>query len=151
LKLKWADLDLNSGVITVQAFNTKTMRERQVVMTARLKHGLERLWEVSPKDPRELVFGIKDNVKNGFNTIRTKAGLSDLRFHDLRHTAATRLVGAHLPLMEVGRILGHTQANTTYRYVNANTETAKRAAAALDAFHNECFLDDQAELTGLVN
>jgi hypothetical protein len=32
---------------------------------------------------------------------------------------------------------GHTQANTTYRYVNANVETAKRAAAALDAFNTE--------------
>jgi hypothetical protein len=38
---------------------------------------------------------------------------------------------------EVGRVLGHSQANTTYRYVNANVETAKRAAAALDAFNAE--------------
>ena len=52
-----------------------------------------------------------------------------------RHTAATRLVAAHLPLPEVGRVLGHTQANTTYRYVNANIETTRRAAAALDAFN----------------
>jgi hypothetical protein len=45
--------------------------------------------------------------------------------------------GANIPLSEVGRVLGHTQANTTYRYVNANLETAKRAAAALDAFNAE--------------
>jgi integrase len=63
--------------------------------------------------------------------------LNDLRFHDLRHTAATRLVGAHIPLSEVGRVLGHTQANTTFHYVNANAETAKRAAAALNAFNAE--------------
>jgi len=47
------------------------------------------------------------------------------------------LVAAHLPLPEVGRVLGHTQANTTYRYVNANIETNRRAAAALDAFNSE--------------
>jgi hypothetical protein len=47
------------------------------------------------------------------------------------------LVAAHLPLPEVGRVLGHTQANTTYRYVNANIETTRRAAAALDAFNLE--------------
>jgi hypothetical protein len=41
------------------------------------------------------------------------------------------------PLSEVGRVLGHTQTNTTYLYVNANVETAKRAAAALDAFNAE--------------
>ena len=34
-------------------------------------------------------------------------------------------------------VLGHSQANTTYRYVNANVETAKRAPAALDAFNAE--------------
>jgi integrase len=61
--------------------------------------------------------------------------LPDVRFHDLRHTHATRLVGAHIPLSEVGRVLGHTQPNTTYRYVNANVETAKRASAALDALY----------------
>ncbi len=83
------------------------------------------------------VFGIYDNVKRSYTAARKAAGLLDVRFHDLRHTAATRLVGAHIPLSEVGRVLGHTQANTTYRYVNANAETAKRAAAALDAFNCE--------------
>jgi hypothetical protein len=43
----------------------------------------------------------------------------------------------HIPLSEVGRVLGHTQANTTYRYVNANIESARRAAAALDMFNAE--------------
>jgi len=52
-------------------------------------------------------------------------------------TAATRVVDSHVPHLEVGRVLGHTQANTTYRYVNANVETAKRAAAALDMFNAE--------------
>src|SRR6185503_9960511 len=66
---------------------------------------------------------------------RAAAGLPDIGFHDLRHTAATRLVAAHLPLPEVGRVLGHTQANTTYRYVNANIETTRRAATALDSFN----------------
>ena len=32
-------------------------------------------------------------------------------------------------------MLGHTQANTTYRHINANIETTRRAAAALDAFN----------------
>jgi integrase len=119
----------------VAAFNTKTMRERTVSMTTRLTLELERLWRQSPKRPHDLVFGIHDNVKQSFANVRHAAGLDDLRFHDRRHTAATRLVGAHIPLSEVGRVLGHTQANTTYRYVNANVETARRAAAALDAFH----------------
>lgn len=88
-------------------------------------------------------------MKRSFGAARSDAGLKDLRFHDLRHTAATRLVGAHIPLSEVGRVLGHTQANTTYRYVNANVETAKRAAAALDAFNAEAAL--QPEPVEMVN
>ncbi len=81
------------------------------------------------------MFGFTNNVKRSFTSARTAAGLPDIRFHDLRHTAATRLVAAHLPLPEVGRVLGHMQANTTYRYVNANIETTRRAAAALDEFN----------------
>jgi integrase len=137
LSLCWRDVDLANRVITVAAFNTKTMRARTISVTARLAKELERLYEQSPKHRDGLVFGIRDDVKHSFDTVRRAAGLSDLRFHDLRHTAATRLVGLHIPLSEVGRALGHTQANTTYRYVNANIETARRASAALDAFNAE--------------
>jgi integrase len=133
--LKWSDVDFEERVLTIRAFNTKTMQERQVSLTTRLMIELERIWEESPKIKDLLVFGFTDNVKKSWTSVRTKAGLPDVRFHDLRHTAATCLVAAHLPLPEVGRVLGHTQANTTYRYVNANIETTRRAAALLDAFN----------------
>ncbi|HYX30679.1 MAG TPA: site-specific integrase [Pyrinomonadaceae bacterium] len=135
LGLKWSDVDFEERVLTIRAFNTKTMQERQVSLTTRLMIELEKVWEESPKNRDFLVFGFTDNVKKSWTSVRTKAGLPDVRFHDLRHTAATRLVAAHLPLPEVGRVLGHTQANTTYRYVNANIETTRRAAALLDAFN----------------
>lgn len=137
LSLKWGDVDFEERVLTIRAFNTKTMKERQVSLTTRLALELEQLWDASPKIRDGLVFGFTNNVKRSFTSARTAAGLPDIRFHDLRHTAATRLVAAHLPLPEVGRVLGHTQANTTYRYVNANIETTRRAAAALDAFNSE--------------
>lgn len=137
LKLKWSDIDFENRLIIVQGLNTKTLRERQLAMTDRLTIELMKLFEQSSKDADSLVFGIKNNVKNSFNSVRKIAGLQDVRFHDLRHTHATRLVSAHIPLSEVGRVLGHTQANTTYRYVNANVETARRAAAALNEFNSE--------------
>jgi integrase len=140
-KLRWSDIDLVNRIITVRAFNTKMMRERQVAMTERMARQLELIYELSTKEPDTLCFGISDNVKKSFSSVRKEAGLSDVRFHDLRHTHATRLVSAHIPLSEVGRVLGHTQINTTYRYVNANAETARRAAAVLDSFNefvNEC-------------
>jgi integrase len=134
-KLRWSDIDFTHRIITVRAFNTKTMRERQVAITERLICELEALYELSTKQPDALCFGIYNSVKKSFNSARKSAGLPDVRFHDLRHTHATRLVTAHMPLSEVGRMLGHTQANTTYRYVNANVETAKRAAAVLNEFN----------------
>ncbi|MDQ3919584.1 MAG: site-specific integrase [Acidobacteriota bacterium] len=137
LKLRWRDVDLENGVIAIAAFNTKTMRERTVQTTIRLRLELEALHGRSAKDPDALVFGVGDNVKHGFAGARRAAGLDDVRFHDLRHTAATRLRRSHMHISEVGRVLGHTQANTTYRYVNADAETARRAAEALDAFHAE--------------
>jgi integrase len=147
--LRWRDVDIENGLVNIQAFHTKTMKERQVAMTTRLALELEQLKARAPDNPNGLVFGINDNVKRSFGAARSDAGLQDLRFHDLRHTAATRLVGAHVPLSEVGRVLGHTQANTTYRYVNANIETAKRTAAALDAFNAEETL--QPERVEMVN
>jgi integrase len=136
LKLKWDDVDFEGKLVHVRAFNTKTMKERWLAMTSRVNRDLSVLYERSPKNLDDLVFGIRDNVKKAFMSARKAAGLNDLRFHDLRHTAATRLVQGHIPLSEVGRVLGHTQANTTYRYVNANVDTARRAAAVLDMLHN---------------
>lgn len=115
----------------------------------RLARELEAVAAQAPKRPDDLVFGIADNVKRSFDAVRRAAGIDDVRFHNLRHTAATRLVSAHIPLSEVGRVLGHTQANTTYRYVNANIDTARRAAAALDAFN--AVGTAQAEASEMVN
>lgn len=148
LKLRWRDVDFENRAITVQAFNTKTMRERQLSMTTRLAIELEKLYEQSPKRAEGLVFGIHDNVKRSFGSVRRAAGLEDVRFHDLRHTAATRLVGACIELPDVGRVLGHTQPATTYRYTNANLETARRASTALDAFNEGGKAD---ELTEMIN
>lgn len=147
--LRWRDVDLKKGDILVAAFNTKTMRARRISVTMRLARELETLAAKAPKRLNDRVFGISDNVKRSFDAVRRAAGIEDLRFHDLRHTAATRLVGAHIPLSEVGRVLGHTQANTTYRYVNANVETAKRAAAALDAFNSDGA--EEIEASNMVN
>jgi integrase len=131
-KLTWGDIDFKERLITIRAFNTKTMRERQVAITQRLIKVLKPMHKASNRNPEELVFKIKTSVKTAFNKAKKDAGVPDLRFHDLRHTHATKLVSKHLPLSEVGRMLGHTQANTTYRYVNPTVETARRAVAILD-------------------
>jgi len=134
LKLRWRDVDIENRLVTVQAFNTKTMKLRQVSITSRFGLALEALRSTSTSDENGLVFGITDTFKTAFNGAVKASNLNGLRFHDLRHCAASRLVQGQMPLQLVGRLLGHTQPCTTYRYVNANTETLAQAAAILDAF-----------------
>lgn len=148
LKLIEADLDFDSRLITVRAFNTKTLSERTVGMTERLARELMDTVERLPAGTDVPLFGVTCDFKKAFYSARKEAGITDFRFHDLRHTHATRLVGAHMPLAEVGRALGHTQANTTFRYVNANFETARRVAALLDEFNAN---KEPLELLSVIN
>jgi integrase len=135
-KLKWSDIDFENRLMNIQALNTKTLRERQIALSSRLIRELQTLKESSDGNPDSLVFGITTSSKKGFARVREAAGMPDLRFHDLRHTHATRLVSKNLPLAEVGRTLGHTQINTTYRYVNPNIQTARKVAEIMDELND---------------
>lgn len=130
LSLRWKDVDLASRRINIQAMNTKTLRARSVPITGRLFAELEAL---PRRDPSTRVFGITDTVKRSWATAKGIAGISDLKFHDLRHTCATRLVQGGLPIAEVSRILGHTSIVTTFRYANVDDTTLDRALRILES------------------
>lgn len=55
------------------------------------------------------------------------AGIADVRFHDLRHTAATRVLGASGNIKVVQRLLGHAHIETTARYLRANVDDVREA------------------------
>jgi integrase len=136
-KLTWQFVDFENSFITFQALNTKTLKTRQVALTQRLYNELQSLWQKSDKKPDSLVFGLINNVRKSFASACKDAGInhggiSGLTLHCLRHTAATRLVNGQLPLQLVGRILGHTQPQTTYRYLNSNSETLRKAASIFE-------------------
>lgn len=62
-----------------------------------------------------------------WNAVVKEAGLRDFRFHDLRHTGATRLVRA-VPNLEIARqLLGHADIKTTQKYANINREDVRAA------------------------
>jgi integrase len=135
LKLKWKDVNLPMRVITIKAMNSKTARPREIGMTQRVFEEFTRLWEISPRDVNLLVFGVTD-IKKSFAAACDDSEIKDLRFHDLRHTAITRMVSVGLPPMEIMKVSGHTQWTTFARYVNPNTQAVQRIADVLSKFHD---------------
>jgi integrase len=130
-KLQWSDIDLTERLITIQAFNTKTARSREVSITTRLALALE---ELGPQQPASLVFRFS-NVRAAFQGACIAAGLAGLRFHDLRHTHASRLDDLGFSLAKIGNQLGHTVLQTTLRYVNRDRAAVRKVAAALDGLN----------------
>jgi integrase len=60
--------------------------------------------------------------------VRARAGLKDVRIHDLRHTFASTAVAAGQGLPMIGKLLGHTQVQTTARYAHLAADPVKEAA-----------------------
>ena len=69
-----------------------------------------------------------NNLAKPWKRICERAGLSGVRLHDLRHTAASVAVGRGVNLPVIGRLLGHRQAQTTMRYTHVDTDPALAAA-----------------------
>jgi integrase len=130
-KLKWRDVDFENGIITIQAMNSKTARKRTVGITPRLKGELESLWREGATRLEDLVFGLTCTIKTAWKSICEDAKLTDLRLHDLRHTAITRMVQTKQPSAAIMKISGHTQFVTFSRYVNPDTEMVTNIAEAL--------------------
>lgn len=59
---------------------------------------------------------------------RARAGLKDVRIHDLRHTFASTAIAAGQGLPMIGKLLGHTQVQTTARYAHLAADPVKMAA-----------------------
>ncbi len=52
-------------------------------------------------------------VQKAYKRILIVAGLPNIRFHDLRHTAATHMIAKGVDIPTVKRLLGHSKASTT--------------------------------------
>jgi integrase len=72
---------------------------------------------------RRVQFTIKPHkLKDEWEKARNKAGYPDVRFHDLRHSAASEMINAGVDLYTVGGVLGHKTPATTKRYAHLVTE-----------------------------
>jgi integrase len=129
-KLKWFDVDFSREVIHVR--DTKTAKDRDVPMSAAVREMLERQPKTSghvfpsPKTGGQLV-----DIKRPFGLACEAAKIKDLRFHDLRHTAASRMADAGVNVIVIAEILGHGDIRTTKRYSHAMEEAKREAVEKL--------------------
>ena len=75
---------------------------------------------------------LKD-IYRSFKTACQKVGMPDMRFHDLRHTAATLMVTGGIDLVTVKEILGHSKIEMTMRYAHPTLENKRKAVAVLES------------------
>ena len=66
-----------------------------------------------------------DEKKHWYDVLRD-AGITDFRFHDLRHSAASYLAMGGATLLEIAEVLGHKSLQTTKRYAHLNVEHTQR-------------------------
>ena len=142
-QLRVKDVDLADNCITVVSYKGKRRKERSFDLTAKARAAVTPLCE--GKKPDEFVFTYKKgkktlpfkSVKRSFATAKRLAGLEGIslegfRLYDARHTATTRLIRRGLSLEETGKLMGHSQPKTTWRYMHVDKSTRKRAAKLLE-------------------
>lgn len=130
LSLRWKDVDFRDGYVTVR--DTKNDEIRQVPMSQRLTETLGAI-----DGDEEYVFCKEDGTpysdpKNSFRAAVRRAGIEYCRFHDLRHTFATRLVMSGVDLVTVKELLGHKTLAMTVRYSHPTPEHKKWAIETLN-------------------
>lgn len=140
--LRWHSVCFDSRTIIIEAMTTKTLKTRQVTMTGRMFQELMAMSEAAISDDERVFKATLRQARFGLLHACKAAGIEygsphGITFHSFRHTAAVRLIKGQMPLQMVGRILGHSQPQTTYRYLSADAETTAQAAAIFEAFQNQ--------------
>jgi integrase len=131
--LRWREVDLERGLLVLPDSKTG----------AKLIHLGPPAVEILEKLPRlnanEFVIagGKEGTCYQGLNAVwedvREAAGLPDVRLHDLRHIYASVGAGASFGLPIIGKLLGHTQAQTTARYAHLADDPLRKASNTIGA------------------
>ncbi len=129
LGLRWGDVDWQSNRLHIRRalregrfYDTKSKHSRRIVeIPSSLEHELK-VWRLKcPKGTHDLVFPDNEGnpmdaanlIHRGFEPAVRRAGLRKIRFHDLRHTAASLLLANGVDVVAVSRLLGHSSPIVT--------------------------------------
>jgi len=131
LSATWDQFDFDRGVWTKPSAHTKQKKTEHVPLSAAALALLSKMHDTSggtdylfpgKKPEAHLV-----EIKRFWNSVCQAAGIEDARIHDLRHTFASHLVSSGHSLALVGRLLGHTQTQTTQRYSHIADDPLREA------------------------
>lgn len=130
--LRWYAVELSGGNphVTVEGDDAKSGQTRHVELNREAVSVLTRWREQTQADDDALVIGITDNAKKAWGALLKAARVSRFRWHDLRHSFASRLVQAGVPLNTVRELLGHGDIKMTLRYAHLAPDQ-KRSAVEL--------------------
>lgn len=130
LSLQWFDVDLEAKMLTVQAHNAKSGRQRHVPLNTEALSVLTK-WGRQAGGPGR-VFEPQD-IKKGWGALLAEARITNFRFHDLRHDFASKLVRKGVDLNTTPELLGHADIKMTLRYAHLAPDGLAAAVAKLVA------------------
>lgn len=133
LSLRWSEVDFERGVLRLADSKTgaKTIYLNPPALALlQSQRRVEGNAHVLPggKEGAHLA-----DLETPWQELRARAGLADVRLHDLRHSFASVASGLGQSLVVIGRLLGHTQAQTTQRYSHRAADPVRQAADAAGA------------------
>jgi integrase len=130
LRLRWADVDLERGVLFLP--DSKTGRKTVVLnapamaILAELPHA--GVYVIAGQNAGAADEKPRSDLKRPWSAVSKHAKLAGVRLHDLRHTHASFGAAGGLGLPIIGRLLGHKQAATTQRYAHLDADPLRRAS-----------------------
>jgi integrase len=120
LSLTWGDIDLRRQQFVIQ--DSKNGERRTVPLVGKALEEVQRLWKVRRIDTA-LLFPRVDgqqplDIRYAWRQALSAAEITDFRFHDLRHSAASYLAMHGASLIELADILGHKSLQMVRRYAH---------------------------------
>ena len=128
LNLRWSEVDLEARELRMP--DTKT-GPRTIALTpeaAGVLAGIARVEGNPFVIPGKIEGRPMRNLNDPWEVVCGRAGLKDLRLHDCRHSYASRALALGQSLPMIGRLLGHTQVETTARYAHLAKVSVREAA-----------------------
>ena len=128
LGLRWEDVALERNEVRLRESKTGPRVVPLSPAAARVLAGVPRLagnpWVIAGRKPGERLM----QLAYYWYSVRERAGLDDVRLHDLRHSFASRALALGEDLAMIGKLLGHQKIQTTARYAHLARDSVKEAA-----------------------